>query len=298
MNLNGYNKLYQKYLEKSGKSRATTNLYTKTSTDFCEMFGDYQPEDLSRKNINLFIKSLEKRTKGDVDKTKLYFLKQLRYFFEFIMIEGASVGVKPVEIAKIDSNLQKKLHKNFRYYSGPIIDEQDIDKLDLYWLKHTEEQTLMALRNRAIINIFAETGAKVSELRNLKINDLHGSSIHISGRWIKLSKSATERLKKYLSRRPDQAEDMFVSYSSFNEDKITSHPLTTRGIQRVVKKTADEVGIGDNITPKVLRNSLFVKVLMDKEFGYNDLTKFFGLSPKNTSYQRYLARAKKEMENG
>ena len=108
------------------------------------------------------------------------------------------------------------------------------------------------VRDSAIIEGLLQTGIRLSELANLKLDDVAlprrigrdpdtVGRLHILGkgrkdRWIPLNYKACRALRSWLSVRPDVEHDaLFVS--KFRQ------PLGARSIQHVVRKYMDEAGI-------------------------------------------------------
>lgn len=112
-------------------------------------------------------------------------------------------------------------------------------------------------KSRLIISFLYSSGLRVSELVNLKLDDLNFNE-NIG--WVRkgkgnkdriftLSAGLAEDLKAYLEGR----EHKFV----FSKDK----PLTTRNIQKIIQFTRRRAGINKKVTPHTLRHSYATHLL-------------------------------------
>lgn len=126
-----------------------------------------------------------------------------------------------------------------------------------------------SIRNRAILEMFYATGARVSEICNLKISDvdLQERTVRLFGKGSKermtpLGRAAIEAVSRYLetARRTFclkyRARDMgwlFVSR--------TGRRLVRESVFRVVKTAALKAGISKNVYPHLLRHSFATHML-------------------------------------
>lgn len=114
------------------------------------------------------------------------------------------------------------------------------------------------LKSHLIISLLYSSGLRVSELVNLKVDDLN---LNEKIGWVRMGKgskdriftissSLAEKLKEYLGERK---ENKFI----FSAAK----PLTTRNIQKIIKGTRIRAGINKKITPHTLRHSFATHLL-------------------------------------
>ena len=114
------------------------------------------------------------------------------------------------------------------------------------------------IKTQLIVKFLYSSGLRVSELVNLKPNDLDleenigwvrkgkGSKDRI----FKIAESLSKQIQKYLNKNPDNKY-------LFSKDK----PLTARNIQILIKKLAEKAKIHKKVTPHTLRHSFATHLL-------------------------------------
>jgi site-specific recombinase XerD len=77
-----------------------------------------------------------------------------------------------------------------------------------------------------------------------------------------LSSEAKDTVKKYLAKRDDMDDMLFVKVSAEKKRGGESLPLTPRSIERIVKHHATKAGImSKRVTPHVIRHSFATDLL-------------------------------------
>ncbi|HHD92099.1 MAG TPA: hypothetical protein ENL06_00550 [Candidatus Portnoybacteria bacterium] len=140
-----------------------------------------------------------------------------------------------------------------------VADFDEVIKLIEYPSK-IEKNPLIALRNRAILEVLFSTGMRISELINLKVNQIDKEGrIFIMGkgkkeRFVYLTPRAWEHLKKYLSTRKDNSPYVFIPYRGSNSsDK--NKKISPNYIQEKMKQYREVLGINIPISPHGLRHA-------------------------------------------
>lgn len=125
--------------------------------------------------------------------------------------------------------------------------------------------TPLGLRNRAILEVMYATGMRVSEVVNLKLNQLHlnlGLLKTIGKgdkeRIIPLGKIAIQWLERYLTEvreklAVENEEHVFVNHHG--------RQLTRQGIWKNLREIVREAGIQKEVTPHTLRHSFATHLL-------------------------------------
>src|SRR5438128_2571896 len=148
-----------------------------------------------------------------------------------------------------------------------------------------------AVRNRAILWLLYDTGIRVSELINLRVDDLdrkHGV-VTVLGKGAKerrvaLGQNCLRNLAYYLDKhRPDEEE--LAEWGSAGENHLflseTRQPLTKNGMEMLFKRLKKRAGIvGKRISPHIFRHTFAMNYLIKSNdpfslqelLGHEDLT--------------------------
>ena len=186
-------------------------------------------------------------------KTQNYYLISLRAFLKYMAKRGIkAVSPEYIELAKTgDRHLD-------------LITKEELNRL----LKATEGGDLKSLRDKAILETLFSTGLRVSELCSLTRDiDLSADELSVRGKGDKIrvvfmSDEAKSAIKKYLDKRTDLDDGLFVKISG-EERKMKSENLglTTRQIERTIKHYAIKAGISKKVTPHVIRHMFATDLL-------------------------------------
>lgn len=129
-----------------------------------------------------------------------------------------------------------------------------LTKNEIFRLIHSADN----LKSKLIISMLYSSGMRVSEMVNLKRQDLdleNGEGTVKKGKGSKdrlfmINKDLSEGLLKYLEK---YKENIYL----FSKEK----PLTTRNIQKIINKTSKKAGIKKKVTPHTLRHSFATHLL-------------------------------------
>jgi site-specific recombinase XerD len=190
--------------------------------------------------------------------TQNYYVIALRSFLKYLAKHDYKVvAADKIELPKI---AQRQIE---------IPEYRDFERL----MNAPEGNGLRALRDRAILETLFSTGLRVSELCNLsRYLDLSRGEITVRGKGEKLrvvffSDGCKETIKKYLDKRGDALEWMFVSLTKVpkNSEKPPKviGKITSRGVQRLVNFYTRKAGIADHITPHKLRHLFATDLLVN-----------------------------------
>lgn len=127
-----------------------------------------------------------------------------------------------------------------------------------------------SIRNRAILELFYATGARVSEVCDIKVSDvnLEERTVRLFGKGSKermtpLGRAAIEALNRYLNG----TRDIFKTRNRKESEPIwlfmsrTGRRLVRESVFRLVKAAAAKAGITKNVYPHLLRHSFATHML-------------------------------------
>jgi integrase/recombinase XerC len=183
------------------------------------------------------------------------------------------------------------------------IDTPKREKHTRQYLRADEYTKMLSLagahpRDYAILQVFLQTGIRVSELASLTIDalDLIKPAIQVRGkgsveREIELEKRGVQALKNYLAVRPESlSEAIFLNYKG--------EPISERGIRKLVVKYRKNAGITKRASCHSLRHT-FATYKAEKGVSPFQLQQWLGHANLNTT-QIYVhlgkQNAKKIME--
>ncbi len=262
-----YTREFLEYMEiERGSSLKTVANYERYLVRFFTFTKITTPKNISEDAIREFRLHLNRapgvKVKGQTQatlkkNTQNYYLIALRRFLKYLMKRGVtSLTPDRIELAKVGG-------RHLDLMSGA-----ELTRL----LDAAEGDELRPLRDRAILELFFSTGLRLSELCSLNRDlDLSKDEFSIRGKGEKvrvvfLSDSAKAAIKKYLAKRADMEEPLFLQVSN-NRSHVTSNSsqatlrLTPRSIERIVKHYAIKAGISRKVTPHVLRHSFATDLL-------------------------------------
>lgn len=183
--------------------------------------------------------------------TQSYYIIALRNFLKYLAKRDIrSLAAEKIELPKTPSRQME------------VLDYADLERL----LTTPKGNGLRALRDRAILETFFSTGLRLAELCALsRYLDLARGEVSVRGKGDKLrivfiSGSAREAIQKYLAKRGDAEEALFVSLD--RAGRVLGR-VTPRAVERVVAARAREAGITKRVHPHELRHSFATDLLMN-----------------------------------
>jgi integrase/recombinase XerD len=190
-----------------------------------------QPDIIDSQEIKYF---LADKMNDRAAISTILFLSSIRFAYTTILGKDPTLGIKRPKN-------EKKI---------PIV----LTKQEVSDLLENAQTT----KSRLIMQMLYSSGLRVSELVNLKKQDL---DFNENIGWVRagkgkkdrmfiLSKKLSNKLKKFLEKH----DDWIYIFSK-------SNPLTTRNIQKIIKKTAHKAGIDKSVHPHTLRHSFATHLL-------------------------------------
>src|SRR3989344_3484079 len=257
---------YIEYLEiEKNRSAKTLENYGRYLDRFLQFAKVSSPSGITEyliRQYRLHLNRLKDKEGNPLKKvTQNYHIIALRNFLKYL----AKRDIKSVSAEKVELGKQEDREVTF-------LETDELERL----LKSPEGDSLDALRDRAVLGTLFSTGMRVSELCSLDRNKIDATrgelSIRGKGgkiRVVFLSDGAKENINKYLNKRSDIDEALFIRIPKSNTFfKDADLRLTPRSIQRIVGKYATKAGIvGKNVSPHTLRHCLHreTRIFLDKE---------------------------------
>lgn len=200
-------------------------------------------------------------------------LSSLRTFFRFLVREGI-LTVSPADTLATPRQ-EEYLPKTFSVdQTGALLDQQHVG------------QPVLALRDRAILELLYSCGLRVSELTGLNVGavDRHERLVRVLGkgnkeRLVPVGKQALKALEDYLEERahPSRDEPLFLNNRGGR--------LTPRSVQRNLKKHLLTAGLPTDSTPHALRHT-FATHLLDAGADLRAIQELLGHASLSTT-QKY-----------
>lgn len=150
------------------------------------------------------------------------------------------------------------------------------------------------LKSRLIVSLLYSSGLRVSELVNLKKDDL---DLTENTGWVRQGKGNKDRIFSLSSNLSGQLKEYLQDRGNtymFSKDK----PLTTRNIQKIIKGLKTKAGINKKVTPHTLRHS-FATHLLENGTDIRMIQVLLGHSNLNTTqlYAHISSDQIKKVEN-
>ncbi|MFA6525371.1 MAG: site-specific tyrosine recombinase/integron integrase [Patescibacteria group bacterium] len=190
--------------------------------------------------------------------TQNYHIIALRSFLKYLAKQDVkTLAAEKIELAKISE-------REVEFLEG-----DDLKRI-LESPMQVEEPAIIKKRDKAILELFFSTGLRVSELANLRKDqiNLKKDEFTIRGKGEKLrivflSNASKYWINQYLSARKDVSMNLFVRHDRASSKTESTDAITPRSLQRLIKKYAKAAGITKNVTPHTLRHSFATDLLMN-----------------------------------
>jgi integrase/recombinase XerC len=253
----------------TGKNRsaATLRAYHTDIAQFISFLHDnnvsiHTPAEVEKIDVMEYLSALARKELTGIARARK--LSALREYFRFL--EGIGVITKSPTTG-IET---PKREKNSRQY-----------------LRSDEYTKMLSLaganpRDYAVLQVFLQTGIRVSELANLRIVDIDfiKPAISVRGkgsveREIALEKKGIHALKSYLALRPQSSSPrVFLNYQG--------EPISERGIRKLVVKYRKDAGITKKASCHTLRHT-FATYKAEKGVSAFQLQQWLGHANLNTT---------------
>lgn len=247
---------------------------------------------LTQANYHRFLKKFF----GWLRETKLEKLKPHDltpdHIWKYRLYLSRSLGPSKQPLKKSTQNYYLIALRNLlTYYVEKDIDSLAPDKIKLAKDKNVKEvkflkidqierllltpdiNTLVGLRDRAILEVLFSTGLRVAELANLRREQLRLTrttdflEISVVGKGSKVrtvyfSERAIEWLKAYLGKRVDMDPALWVNFNPGKKaEEVEDRQLSIRSIENIVKKYVVMAGLPVMSSPHTMRHSYATDLL-------------------------------------
>lgn len=249
--------------------------YLRRLHDFARHRGVSHPSQISMDfvhdwRMDLSTKKIDNKSLGK--KTVNYHAIALRSFLKYLSKNDIET-LSPEKIELADQP-DRSIH---------FLEPEEVDELMMVF----RGKSLLSARNRAILETLFSTGMRVSELVQLKRDEvnLRRGEFSVGGkggtrRVVFLSDDARMWLADYLKRRKDKSKWLFIGgrrgyiKRDENDDGLGEEDekpkkkkassighITARQVERIVKKAAKKAGVSKKVTPHTLRHSFATDLL-------------------------------------
>lgn len=226
-----------------GYSNNTIASYERDLNKFLEFTKDKSIDKISSEDLKLFIKSLNKNNLNEKSISRN--ISSIKSFYKFLVISNY------IKNNPSDTLFIPKIKKSL----PDILTEDEVFKLLDIKLNDN-----FSYRNKAMLELMYATGLRVSELIDLKLQDvdLREDIIRTMGkgnkeRIIPIGDFAKEYLEKYINEyRGSMLKRNSCEYIFLNNH---GNKMTRQGFFKILKRIAKEKNINKDLSPHTLRHS-------------------------------------------
>lgn len=229
-------------------SENTIKSYERDLKKFQKYFDNKNIKTINKKDIQNYIEHLSKELE---EKSVSRNISTLKSFYKYQKITK-EIDKNPMETI-INPKLKKTLPK--------VLSEEEINKLLDINLNNDFDY-----RNKAMLELMYSSGLRVSELINLKVNDidLNNEVVRIFGkgskeRIVPLNEYTVDAIKTYITNhRKELFKHGENDYLFLNNHGLK---MTRQGFFKILKKIAKEKNIKTDFSPHTLRHSFATHLL-------------------------------------
>ena len=242
---------YKFYLQfEKGLSANSILAYERDIKQFAEEKSRYDLTKIISDDVIAFMNFLYKH--GASDKTVARKRSSLANFYKFLYIEEL---------------ISEPIFERFPSpkVSASLPDVLSIEEVDTL-INAVERTDEYGTRDRAILEFLYSTGARISEMIDLRIGDLYLDEkiVRLFGkgrkeRYVPISQTALNYCKNYI----DNARQKLLKYKQSNILFLNrfGNKLSRMGCWKIVNKYANQAGIKSHVSPHTLRHSFATHLL-------------------------------------
>ena len=268
-------------LKNQGKSQFTVVAYRKDLEQFVGFLSAKEVNDIrdvKKTDIEAFINKL--LTENYTKKSASRKLNSIRTFFRFLKQESIVEQNPSLEVA------------HPKYSATP---PRSFSKLEYRAIRDAAKEDP---RTYAMIELLLQTGIRIGELANIRINDIKESALAVRSygknpiREVPLNKAVKKAISEYLKARKNGSAAVEGS-DDFLFITRTNKPLLVRNIRQIITRCFREVGI-KNVTVNDFRNT-FITHQLENGFSIEYIAKIVG-HKRLSSTERFLMLIKDTQE--
>lgn len=245
---------YLHYLKvERGLSENTINSYGIDLKLFLEYLRENEIPSFKQVNKEVIVNYMQsEKNNNKANSSILRSVSSLRKFFQYLAQEKI---IEKDPMLLIDTPKKKQ-------HLPQVLTKEEVEKL----LRSPNTGQVLGLRDRAMLELIYATGLRISEIINLKLEDLHLTM----GTLQTLGKGHKERIVpvgdeaiKWVNRYLEEARPKLLKQKRSNYLFLNFHGnnLTRQGVWKNLKVEVRKAGIQKNITPHTLRHSFATHIL-------------------------------------
>lgn len=245
---------YLHYLKvERGLSENTINSYGIDLKLFLEYLRENEIPSFKQVNKEVIVNYMQsEKNNNKANSSILRSVSSLRKFFQYLAQEKI---IEKDPMLLIDTPKKKQ-------HLPQVLTKEEVEKL----LRSPNTGQILGLRDRAMLELMYATGLRISEIINLKLEDLHLTM----GTLQTLGKGHKERIVpvgdeaiKWVNRYLEEARPKLLKQKRSNYLFLNFHGnnLTRQGVWKNLKAEVRKAGIQKNITPHTLRHSFATHIL-------------------------------------
>lgn len=268
MNINEASKMYLSYVDHTKNlSHLTVKAYQQDINLFLELLGnDAQLASISRLEIRMVVNALfaKGQSKSTVKRRVACYKSMFSWFETEELIEQTPFHKLDVKIKlphRLPSNLSSEELKNLRDTSLANIGIDSFETVDFSLLP---KKSINHLTVFVGIELLLTTGLRISELTNIKLNDIYLSESHINingkGQRERRVFITTKHIKKLLQQYV-QIRKLITNDHEFLLINKQGKPATPQTFRLWLNGLSEKAKIKRKVTPHMYRHSAATKLL-------------------------------------
>ena len=245
---------YLHYLKvERGLSENTINSYGIDLKLFLEYLRENEIPSFKQVNKEVIVNYMQsEKNNNKANSSILRSVSSLRKFFQYLAQEKI---IEKDPMLLIDTPKKKQ-------HLPQVLTKEEVEKL----LRSPNTGQVLGLRDRVMLELMYATGLRISDIINLKLEDLHLTM----GTLQTLGKGHKERIVpvgdeaiKWVNRYLEEARPKLLKQKRSNYLFLNFHGnnLTRQGVWKNLKAEVRKAGIQKNITPHTLRHSFATHIL-------------------------------------